>query len=355
MRRRGRQGLQLGLGLAVSAASVWLLLRQVDLRLVGDALTRADWPWLLAGAGMYFVAMTLRAWRWAVLLRPVKRLTLREIWPVTVLGYAGNIVLPARLGEVLRTAVLRRRGVPMSAGLATVAAERVIDVLATVTLVLATLPLLPQNAPEWLVTGGRIVGAGFAAGLLGLWFVLTARGEVARLLQRLTNRLPWLAKPSSAALRFVDGLAVLRSPGLLVRVIGLTVMAWTASIAEYWLALRALGLQLSPPAAAFSISAIGLSSAIPAAPGYVGTQELVGVMVLGLWGFPAAAALAASLAFHVVDIAPIGLVGIVVGWREGVRFSSAGPVAEPAWDAETAPTILPGATARPNIKDLPPL
>jgi hypothetical protein len=82
-----------------------------------------------------------------------------------------------------------------------------------------------------------------------------------------------------------------------------------------------MGVYLSPAAAAFCISAIGLSSAIPAAPGYVGTQELVGVTVLSLWGIPPATALAASIAFHVIEIVPIGIVGLVVAWREGVGIS----------------------------------
>ncbi len=319
--RRGRQGVQLAVGLAISGASVYLLLRMVDLPRVGAALAQAQSGLLLAAAGMYFVAMTLRAWRWTVLLVPVKRLTLRQVWPVSVLGYAGNLILPARLGEVLRAAVLRTRGVPMSAGLATVATERVIDGLTTVVLVLVTMPLLPQSAPRWLITAGRVVGGVFATGLLVLWLVLAARPLVARILDRLCIRFPLLRKPSAWMLRFVDGLAVLRSPSLLAKTLLLTALAWVASIGEYWLAMRAMGVQLTPAAAAFSISAIGLSSAIPAAPGYVGTQELVGVAVLGLWGVPAAAALAASLAFHVVEIVPIGIAGLIVGWREGVKLS----------------------------------
>ena len=114
--------------------------------------------------------------------------------------------------------------------------------------------------------------------------------------------------------------------------------------------MAAMGIRLPPAGAAFSISAIGLSSAIPAAPGYVGTQELVGVAVLGLWGVPAAAALAASLAFHAIEIVPIGVVGMVVAWREGLLGPrrSAQPltavILEPA--SAEAPAGAPGGGAR---------
>jgi uncharacterized protein (TIRG00374 family) len=310
--------LQLLLGLGVSAVAIWLLLRQVDLRLVGQALSRAQLPYLLLATAMYFVSMTLRAWRWTVLLRPIKRLGWRDVWPVTALGYAGNLVLPARLGELLRAAVIRTRGVSAGSALATIATERMVDGLATVGIVLFTTRLLPESAPQWLINAGRVAVAVFGAGLLILFAMLLARPLVARVLDRLSARFGWLAKPASWALRFLDGLAVLRSPSLLARILGITALAWAASITEYWLAMAAMGIRLPVAGAAFSISAIALSSAIPAAPGYVGTQELVGVAVLGLWGVPPELALAASLAFHAIEIVPIGLVGIVVAWREGV-------------------------------------
>jgi uncharacterized protein (TIRG00374 family) len=317
--------LQFLLGLAISAVCIWLLLRQVDLNHVGAVLSQARPALLVAAAAMYFVAMSLRAWRWTVLLTPIKRLSLPEIWPVTAVGYAGNVLLPARMGEVLRIAVLRKRGVSMSAGLATVAAERMIDGLATVAVVLITMRFLPQTAPQWLTTAGQLTGAIFAAGLVLLWVMLSARPWVERVLQRMSGRLPLLVKPAAWALRFVDGLGVLRSPGLLARTLAITALAWLASIAEYWLAMRAVDVNLSAAGAAFSLSAIGLSSAVPAAPGYVGTQELVGVTVLGLWGVPAATALAASLAFHVIDIVPIAIVGLIVGWRDLVGPGSQAP------------------------------
>ena len=176
--RRGRLGCNWPWGFVISAASIWFLLRLIDLHEVTAALSVAQWPFLLTASGTYFVSLTLRAWRWTFLLTPVKPLSLHRVWPVTALGYAANLVLPARLGELFRTAVLRTRGVPMSAGLATVTAERVIDGLTTVALLLLTLPLLPTTAPQWLLTGGRVVGIVFIAGLLALWLLLirAARG-----------------------------------------------------------------------------------------------------------------------------------------------------------------------------------
>ena len=221
-----------------------------------------------------------------------------------------------------------------------------VDGLTTVGLALFTMPLLAKSAPSWLLTAGRAAGAVFAVGLLALWAVILARPRVERLLNRLSERFPLVAKPAVWALRFVDGLAVLRSPVLLGRTLALTALAWTFSILEYWFALASVGVQLPPAGAAFSISAIGLSSALPAGPGYVGTQELVGVTVLGLWNVPAATALAASVTFHVVEIVPIALAGLVVGWREGMLGRLAVSPPPPCQQERGRAHILPVSAGR---------
>jgi uncharacterized membrane protein YbhN (UPF0104 family) len=99
----------MGVGLAVSAFSVWLLFRQVDLRLVGAALSQVSVPLFALATATYFVSLSVRAWRWTILLRPVKHLSLRQVWPVTALGYAANLVLPARLGELRARCVMSVR------------------------------------------------------------------------------------------------------------------------------------------------------------------------------------------------------------------------------------------------------
>src|SRR6266851_7583401 len=80
------------------------------------------------GVAIYFVAVWARAWRWHYLLRPLKPISTRRMFPIVTIGYMGNNIYPARAGEVLRAYVLRREeGVPVSASLATIVIERIFD------------------------------------------------------------------------------------------------------------------------------------------------------------------------------------------------------------------------------------
>lgn len=307
------------LGILISGLALWWLLRQIDLSQVRPVVAQARLWWLLPALALYFVSLSVRAWRWRWLLMGVRPMSWRQLWPVTAIGYAGNVLLPARLGELLKAVVLSRRGVHISAALGSIATERVLDGLTTVGILLLAGRSLPATAPIWLTAAIRTAGVFFAGGLLLLWLALAFRPVVSAFLGRWADRFPWLTRPLRWFDRFLDGLAVLRSPGFLARSVGITLLGWLITVIEYWCVLYAFRLRLNPLAAAFSVSAIGLSTAVPAAPGYVGTQELAGVTILGLYGVPGEVAFSASVTFHLIEMLPIALVGLVLIWREGLR------------------------------------
>ena len=88
------------LGVAISAVFLYLAFRKVDFSLVWQYLKQAQWSWVLLGLAVYFFGVLLRAWRWQILLNPLKRLPIRRLFPVVAIGYMGNNVYPARAGEV---------------------------------------------------------------------------------------------------------------------------------------------------------------------------------------------------------------------------------------------------------------
>ena len=109
----------LGIGVAISAVFLWLALRGLELSEVWRDLQTANYWWLLPGVVVYFMAVWVRTWRWDYMLRPLKHIPLRRLFPVVVIGYMGNNIYPFRAGEVLRSYVLRRQeDVSMGASLA---------------------------------------------------------------------------------------------------------------------------------------------------------------------------------------------------------------------------------------------
>ena len=112
---------QFWVGLLISVAFLYFALKGLNLGDFWQAVRSANYWWILPGIAVYFVAVWARAWRWHYLLRPVKKIPTRTMFPITCIGYMGNNIYPARAGEVLRAVILKRReNVPISASLATI-------------------------------------------------------------------------------------------------------------------------------------------------------------------------------------------------------------------------------------------
>ncbi len=119
---------QFWLGVLISLVFLFLVVRTLNLGDFWSALKTANYWWLIPGIAVYFMGVWARAWRWHYLLRPVKSISTRTMFPIVAIGYMGNNIYPARAGELLRAVVLKRReDVPISASLATIIVERVFD------------------------------------------------------------------------------------------------------------------------------------------------------------------------------------------------------------------------------------
>ena len=107
MKGRRRTG-QVLLGLGLSALLLWLAVRQLNFGQVIASLQQVRVVWLVPALVTLALDVVVRSARWAVLLRPVLPFSWRRLVPVMTIGYMGNVLLPARLGELLRAGVLGR-------------------------------------------------------------------------------------------------------------------------------------------------------------------------------------------------------------------------------------------------------
>jgi len=86
---------QFWLGIAISLAFMWYVMRGLHLRAFWEVLRHANYWWLLPGVGVYFLAVWARAWRWHYLLRPLKSIPTKTMFPIVAIGYMGNNIYPA--------------------------------------------------------------------------------------------------------------------------------------------------------------------------------------------------------------------------------------------------------------------
>jgi uncharacterized protein (TIRG00374 family) len=315
---------QLWLGLVISVFFLWLALRGLHLDEVWKALQQGNYLWLIPSVGVYFLAVWARTWRWHYMLRPLKEISLRRLFPVVVIGYMGNNVYPFRAGEVLRSYVLRRREkVPMSASLATVIVERVFDGLVMLIFVFLALPLAPL--PSNNIRNVVILASISFFGALLFFFALAAMPERA---MRFANFIAGLFLPArirQPALemtgRFLDGLESLRTFRSVLMIFATSLVVWLLETVKYWFIMQAFPFEVTFFALMLMNGVVNLATTLPSAPGYSGTFDAPGIAVLNMYGVELALATAYTLVLHAALWLPITLLGVYYMIREGMGWS----------------------------------
>ena len=346
---------QVWLGVLISIVFLYLAFRQVDFSQVWHFLAQARWSWVLLGLVFYFLGVLLRAFRWQILLNPLKRLPVRTVFPVVAIGYMGNNIYPARAGEVLRAVLLKsKENVDISGSLATIVVERLFDAIVILGLVLLNLGQLAgmPSAQEWVGSiqkGATIGGAVFLLILLVflamVFFTERAQKVTSWLVQHLIPSK--LCEPVNRIIaRFIDGLSSLRSPLQAFKVLLLSAAIWVCETGLYWGVMQALGLQLSFMTLMLLNGVINLVLLVPAAPGGLGTFDAACKAMLELFGVGAELALGYTLLLRVALWVPITALGAVFFFREG--FSLSTDVEQLKQNYEPVQPEAPAALAQPT-------
>jgi len=332
---------QFWLGVAISAFFLYIVLRGLDLSAFWGEVQRANYWWLLPGVAVYFLAVWARAWRWHYLLRPLKVLSTRKMFRIVSIGYMGNNIYPARAGEVLRAALLKRNeGISISASLATIIVERIFDGVVMLAFIFLNLRELAS------LTSGAGLAAGLSIQQIALWgtiafvsaliiFLLAAMfpDESQRLIEWISNRLiPQRFRENVLQIssRFLEGLASLRSPldGLMVLLTSLVI--WLLETGKYWFVMQAFDFEVSFFALMLMNGVVNLATTIPSAPGYVGTFDAPGIAVLEAYGVPSPIATSYTFVLHVALWLPITLLGAYYLAQEGLKWGEVPVVEESA-------------------------
>jgi uncharacterized protein (TIRG00374 family) len=308
---------RLWLGLVISAAFLYVALQGLSLREVWEALKGANYWWLLPGVGAYFLAVWARTWRWHYLLRPMKSIPVRTLFPVVAIGYMGNNIYPARAGELLRAYILKRQErINISANLATIVVERIFDGLVMLLFVFVTLPISGLGGNyQGLVTGFSLL----FFGALALFMVMAVRPDWCRRLLGffLTRLVPrrFHAGARETLDRFLDGLESLRSGHDVLMIFVTSVVIWLLETVKYWLVMHAFPFEVSFYVLMLMNGVVNLFTTLPAAPGYVGTFDLPGIEILQRFGVPHDIATGYTLVLHAALWIPITVLGAFYLWQ----------------------------------------
>jgi uncharacterized membrane protein YbhN (UPF0104 family) len=317
---------------AMVALLVW---RAPDWSLVADAFRFVAWHWVVAAIALNLVSVVARAAAWQRVIEqamPPPRPSLRKVFSAFGVGLFANAVLPGRIGELARVAVLTRRqdrrADTWATLVGTVFAHRVFDLFPA--LLLIGYVLATAKIPHWALTSLTI----FAAVGFGLFAFALASA-------RLHHRS--VLGEAGQARRLVTmarhGLGVMHAPVPAVIAVLLQCAGWTCQLFAVWAAMRAFDIHAPLPAAGLVLVLMNIAMLFPLWPGNIGLVQAAIALPLVSYGVAYAKGFAFGIGLQAIEVS----VGVGIGFlflaREGLSFAMLKrmPGAEQAEVVEGAP------------------
>jgi uncharacterized protein (TIRG00374 family) len=333
--------------LFVTIALVAWFLRQAHFSDVWREIRAAE-PWALVLAfGMSIMTYVLRAYRWQYLLKPIGNARFRNAFQTTVIGFAANAMLPARVGEVLRPYLLaRREGLSAPSTFATIILERLLDLL-TVLMFFGLFVLVFDtgmgnvNKTLWetIKFGGMLGAAGSIAALIMIAILARMPEKVGTTVQRVARVLPerFAAPVAHAAHRFVEGLAVTRDPLHLLVSLLLSVPLWLSIAMTVWSVTLAFHMTIPYTGMFLMLVLLTVGVAVPTPGAVGGFHEAFRIAATGFYGMPNDRAVGAAIVLHMVVFLPVIAAGAWFMFQEGLDLAGIRRMSEEARAQETLP------------------
>jgi uncharacterized protein (TIRG00374 family) len=310
------------LGFLISVVFLFFALRGQDFRHIWKALHEAEYIWLVPALTAYFLGVLVRSVRWHYLLRAVQSIPARRLFPIVVIGYMANDVLPLRAGELVRSYALSARfGIRKTSALATIAVERIFDGLTMLAfLLIASLSIALTSDLRTVTIIATVLFPVLTVMLFAFVLAPGLRHSLVHLVVRLMpGRLG--ERVEAMANSFFEGLGILTRKQDLLGVTLTSILAWLLEASMYLLIAQGFNLDLSPSAILMVTAVANLATLIPSSPGYVGPFETGVLLVLnGALGIMRETALSYAIVVHAALYFPVTLLGLIFWWRESFSW-----------------------------------
>jgi uncharacterized protein (TIRG00374 family) len=318
---------------AIVIAMVILFARRVDWAVTWAAIRSANVGVLLAATVINLGSAATKALRWWIFLRAAGSRSLGLAVRATFAGLGLNNVLVANGGEAARVIfVARTAHLPSATVLATVALERLFELVGYVVL-LALSAMLLELPPSLSRTRPFAFGALIGIGAL-LLYLVRRPAVTAEVAAELAAPPPsgFLRRARSYGSRFLATLSGVSTGPRFAVALALSVAGWVLQVATYQLTARAAHFPIPVVATVSAILAVNIGFALRATPGNVGLFQFMYAATAAAFGLDKERAVAVALLIQTQQILPITALGVALAphfvFRRGQGRRATDPVDE---------------------------
>jgi len=298
-RKQGvKRGAEFVVSLTLAVLILYALLMHFDLRRTAESVRQAHPSLLLMGITLMVAAYFLRGWRWRIWQG---NLTYWNSLRVILIGFMGNNVLPARLGEILRAHCAAAKADDdwgRTAALSSIAAERILDGL-----VLGAFGLVAINVvhvDRRLQWGLFVASLAFAGLTMGLVLSVRHQARIRQLVSAASRKFPGrlTAFVRNKADHLLDGILPLGTLPRMLAAISTTAVIWAIEMTVCYFIGLACWDDMRMRTALLFLVVVNFASLVPLTMGGIGTIEAAGPLFLISSGVRPHLALAMVLVQH---------------------------------------------------------
>jgi uncharacterized protein (TIRG00374 family) len=341
--------LSLFISLLLSSAGFYLAFRNVPVSDLISYLAHINYIWVLPSLGLVVLSFIVRVLRWQIILAPTKAIGFWSAFHPVMIAFTINCILPGRLGELARPAILaKKENLHYSTGLATVAVERTFDIGLIITLFLLIYQFIDIDPNTQLSMGATVLDQGtletIVTSLLQLAFLLIigmilvslqwSRSLIKQIIFNIPGLLFFIGEKlrkkiteriCTPMVRLIDtfarGFELIRSPAKILLCLILSLLIWILTVLSYYtFALGCPGIHITLSEMTAVMIIICIFIALPSVPGYWGLWEAGGIFALALFGVSQKEAAGFTLANHALQIFPVIIIGFASAIVTGVNI-----------------------------------
>jgi len=298
------------LGVLISVIGLYYAFRQVNFWELWINIKNVNIILIILAVFILVLSNVIRAWRWQILVKPIKDVSFDPAFSSIMIGYFGNSVLPFRMGEFLRAYVVAdKTSLTASTAFGTIVFERILDFVGLSAVILLIMTVYPLKS-----IGGSIIIGVIVFSLTAFIFIFLFDGVKSTLLVKIEKssllRIGLLRKILLFIKNFLDGATTIRATNKLGIILLYTLIIWIMYYCSTYLATIATGIELEWFGFGVLLISTTMAISVPAAPGYVGTYHAAAVYILtNLFDVGRIDAQAAAIILHAVGTIPIVIIG----------------------------------------------
>jgi glycosyltransferase 2 family protein len=304
-------------GLAVGSICLWLALRDIDWQEAARIVRTAEPSYIALGFALQGTNLLMRSARWRQILLFRSPVRAAVVLQALLVGYAVNGALPAGLGELFRAGYLARRtDFSGSMVLASIVVERLLDLLAALSLL--TAGVIAAGGGNAVTRNASMAGAVIAMVAVGILSFMgtrfspaSATATIARVISRLPKGDAVAQKLGRQLGDFARFSRVLRTRRFAAAA-AITIPIWLVEMSAVWSICRAVHVDLGLIALLCLMGGASLSTLLPTAPGFIGSYQYAYVLILGQFGVAATRAVIAATTAQLFLIASYIVIGFLV-------------------------------------------